>query len=79
VALFERRAVVLADEGIHRALGPDERWDDVVAPVLAGLRDGRAADGLLAAVGRCGELLARRLPAAAREVNELPDPVVLED
>ena len=79
VALFERRAVVLADEGIHRALGPDERWDDVVAPVLAGLRDGRAVDGLLAAVGRCGELLARRLPAAAREVNELPDPVVLED
>ena len=79
VALFERRAVVLADEGIHRVLGPDESWDEVVAAVVAGLRDGRAVEGLLAAVRRCGEILARRLPAAAREVNELPDPVVLED
>ncbi len=79
VALFERRAVVLADEGIHSALGPDESWDEVVRPIVAGLRGGNAVDGLLAAVRRCGELLARRLPAAAREVNELPNPVVLED
>src|SRR5262247_4062785 len=30
VALFERRVVVLADEGIHRALGPNESWTEVV-------------------------------------------------
>jgi putative membrane protein len=79
VALFERRAVVLADEGIHRALGSDESWDEVLRPIVSGLREGRAVEGLLAAVRRCGEILARRLPAAARQVNELPDPVVLED
>jgi putative membrane protein len=79
VALLERRVVVLADEGIHATLDPDESWEQVVARALDGLRAGRAGEGIEAAVRRCGEILARHVPAPARNLDELPDAVVLED
>lgn len=80
VALLEHRVVVLADEGIHRALDPDESWQQVVDLAVAGLREGRAVEGLEAAVRRCGEILARHLPAAVPNPDELPNRlVVLED
>lgn len=79
VSLLERRVVVLADEGIHRALGPGERWEDVVALALDAIREGRAAGGIEAAVRRCGEILAAHVPAAAGDVDELRNRVVLED
>ncbi len=79
VSLLERRVVVLADEGIHQVLGPGERWEDVVALALSGIRDGRAAEGLEAAVRRCGEILAAHAPAPRDDRDELHNAVVLED
>jgi putative membrane protein len=80
VALLERRAVVLADEGIHRLLDPQESWQQVVDLAVEGMRRGQPLAGLEAAVRRCGEILARHLPAAASNPDELPDRlVVLED
>jgi putative membrane protein len=80
VALLERRVVVLGDEGIDKVLDPDESWAEVVDLAVAGLRDGRAVEGLEAAVQRCGAILARHLPAPERNLDELPNAlVVLED
>jgi putative membrane protein len=80
VALLERRVVVLADEGIHRALGPGESWEQVVELALDGLRCGRAQEGLEAAIRRCGEILAHHFPVSpARNTDELPNAVVIED
>jgi len=79
VAILERRVVVLADEGIHRRLDPGETWQEVVDLAVAGLRDGRAAEGLEAALRRCGAILARHAPATERNPDELPNRVVLED
>lgn len=80
VALLERRVVVLADEGIDRVLDPGESWHQVVELAAGGLRAGRAVEGLEAAVRRCGEILARHLPAAATNPDEIPNRlVVLED
>jgi putative membrane protein len=80
VALLERRVVVLADRGIHAALDPEESWEEVVELALQGLRSGRASEGLLAAIRRCGEILARHCPASQqRDVDELPNAVVIED
>lgn len=80
VALLEHRVVVLADEGIHRALDPDESWQQVVDLAVAGLRADRPVEGLAAAVRRCGEILARHLPAEVPNPDELPNRlVVLED
>lgn len=79
VALLEHRVVVLADEGIHRTLDPNESWQEVVDLAVAGLRDGRATDGLDAAIRRCGAILARHVPAQGRNPDELPNRIVLED
>jgi putative membrane protein len=79
VALFEHRVVVLADEGVNRRLDPGESWQKVVDLVLEGIRAGRAGEGLVAAVRRCGEILAHPFPALARETDELPNALVIED
>jgi putative membrane protein len=80
VTLLERRVVVLADEGIHRVLSPDESWQQVVDPAVDGLRRGRAIEGIEAAVRRCGEILAHHLPALQPDPDELPNPpLLLED
>ncbi len=71
--------IVLGDEGVDRVLDPNESWDEVVALVLGGVREQRAAEGILAAVRRCGEILQARLPAAARNPNQLPTALILED
>lgn len=63
VALFEHRVVVLADDAVNRALGPDESWQEIVDHVLEGIRAGRATEGIEAAVRRCGEILSHPLPA----------------
>lgn len=80
VALLEHRVIVLGDEGIDRVLDPDESWQQVVELAVAGLREDRAVEGLEAAVRRCGEILARHLPAGDENPDELPNRlVVLED
>ena len=82
IALLERRVVVLADEGIHGKLDPNESWQQVVDLAIAGLRTGRgegAMRGLEAAIRRCGEILARHVPAQGRNPDELPNRIVLDD
>jgi putative membrane protein len=73
LAVAERRAVVLADEGINRAV-PDGVWDSVVADLVAAIRAGRAARGLEEAITRCGEILAEhRVEPRPDDVDELDD------
>ncbi len=79
VSLLEHRVVVLGDEAIDRALGPDEKWEDVVAFVLAGIRAGHAADGIVKAIERCGAMLAHPLPPAAQNRDEIPHGLILAD
>lgn len=79
VALFERRVVVLGDEAVERALGPDESFAQVVELVLSGIRRRSAADGIVEAVERCGAILARVLPPEADDRDEIPRGLVLED
>ena len=79
VSLFERRIEVLADAGIHRRV--DERaWRQVVDLVRAGLAAGGPADGLVAAIERCGELLeGAGIDAAPDDADELSDEVRVRD
>ena len=79
VALLEQRVIVLGDEGVDRVLDPGESWEEVVELLLGGVREERAAEGILAAVRRCGEILQAHLPAAARNPNQLPTALILED
>ena len=44
--------------------------------MLVELRQGRLADGMIAAVERVGQVLAEHLPRAADDTNELPDRLI---
>ncbi len=79
VSLLEHRVVVLGDEAIDRALAAGESWDAVVADVLAGIRAGRAAEGIVRAVERCGAMLAHPLPPAAEDRDEIVRGLILSD
>lgn len=79
VALLEHRVVVLGDEAVDRALGPDESWDEVVALVLRGIRSGRAVDGLIDAVRACGEILSHPLPPRDDDRDEIAQALILSE
>lgn len=73
LAVAERRAVILADEGINRVVA-DGVWDRVVADLVAGIRAGRAPQALEDAVVRCGEILAEhRVVPRPDDTDELDD------
>jgi putative membrane protein len=76
VSLLERRAIVLADEGIHARVGP-EPWQATNEAVLAGIRRGSLAAGLLAGIESTGAVLAQHFPPAAGDRNEVPDRIVV--
>jgi putative membrane protein len=75
VSLLEHRILVLGDAGINAKVAPEE-WAEVVVLVRDGIRRGALADGLAAAVTRCGELLHRRgVGIREDDTDELPDDV----
>lgn len=74
-SLAERRAEVVADEGIYKVTDPAV-WDEVVDLLIAGLKKRRTADGFVAAVELSGRILAAHVPPGADNPNELPDRLV---
>jgi putative membrane protein len=75
LSLAEHRAEILADATIAAKV-PAEVWGDALAAMLAELKDGRMADGLVAAVERVGAVLAQHLPRGGNDINELPDRLI---
>ncbi len=57
LSLFEHRVVVIGDSGINTKVTPGH-WNGIVAMVVEGMKNGKPADGLVRAIGRCGEILA---------------------
>jgi putative membrane protein len=78
LSLFERRVVVLGDAGINAKVAQAE-WDRIAAELASGVRAGKAAEAMVTAVGRCGELLQRSgVERRADDANELPDRLQVE-
>ena len=74
-SLAERYAEIVADAGIHAKVTPDV-WDQAIAALVAGMREGRAGDGFVAAIERCGAVLAEHFPPGALNRDELPNKLV---
>lgn len=75
ISLFEHRVRVLADQGIND-LVPEGTWDQLVADVTAGIRDGSACEALCREIRLCGDLLAQHFPVRDDDTNELPNLIV---
>ena len=68
----ERYVEVVADAGINDRVSP-EVWDDAVHALVSAVKDGRPGDGFVAAIDRCGAILAEHFPPGALKRDELPD------
>jgi putative membrane protein len=74
-SLQDRCAEVVADTGINANVDP-RAWDEVIAALVTGMRAGQPGNGFVAAIERCGRLLALHFPAHGTRLNELPDGVI---
>jgi putative membrane protein len=76
VSLFERRVVILADEGIDREVDASF-WADTDDAVLEGIRRGSLREGLLEGIRRAGDLLSRKFPWRDGDRNEIPNRLIV--
>ncbi len=76
LSMREHRAEIVADAAIAGKVS-DEVWGEAMAAMLAEIRAGRIADGMIAAVTRVGAVLTEHFPRAENDVNELPDRLIV--
>ncbi len=75
LSLAEHRAEIVADEALHKVTSEDI-WGEAMAALTTELKAGRAADGLVAAIGIVGAVLATHFPKTDADTNEIPDRLV---
>ncbi|MCX7283978.1 MAG: hypothetical protein NTX28_08020, partial [Novosphingobium sp.] len=75
VSLDEHHAEIIADAAIASKVAP-ETWGHAMKAMLDPLRAGQVAQGIAAAVGEVGTVLARHFPRSDDDVNELPDRLI---
>ena len=76
VSLFERRVIVLADEGIDK-VAKDGLWQNVDEVLLRTIAAGSLAAGLVEAIRMCGVALAEHHPWEEGDRNEVPDRLIV--
>ena len=75
VSVGEHHAEIVADSGINAKVTP-EIWQDAINATIEAIKHGRPADGLIAAVERCGTVLAEHFPPGTINRDELSNKVV---
>jgi len=78
LSLFEHRVCVWADRTISAKI-PETEWKEITESLVKSLRDGKARDGLIDAIRRCGDLLGKHFPIQPSDVNELSNELRLLD
>jgi uncharacterized membrane protein len=69
-----RRFQILGDSGIHERCGPDF-WKEVAADMEESFRRGEFTDGIVRAIAKVGDVLARHFPRSAADKDELPNAI----
>jgi putative membrane protein len=72
VSLAERYARIIVDDEIAKRI-PQSKWQSAVDALIAHVREGRVADGFIAAIELCGNELASHFPETDSGRSKLPD------
>lgn len=72
VSLAEHYARIVADTGIADRV-PQREWQAAVDALVSHMRAGRIADGFVAAIDACGDVLASHFPRDGTSQDDLPD------
>jgi len=75
LSMGERRAEIVADEAMIKVTGAST-WGEAMVALLAEVRAGRPADGMVAAIGQVGEVLKQHFPRSSADTNEIPDKLI---
>ncbi|MEO8142173.1 MAG: hypothetical protein ABI617_05900 [Sphingomicrobium sp.] len=75
LSMGEHRAEIIGDDAITRVTTP-ETWGEAMVALLAEVKAGRPADGIVAAVGLIGAVLAEHFPKDGADTNEIPDKLI---
>lgn len=75
VSVYERQVQILADKGINDKVNPAV-WDEVVADISKGIKEGKAGEALCRGVKRCGELITENFPVKHDDTDELPNLII---
>lgn len=79
VSKLEHKVVVLGDEGINQKVKTED-WQVIVDTVVKGIKDKEIGQGLVAAIGKCKELLlSHGFNTKADGPNELSDDLRIGD
>jgi uncharacterized membrane protein len=77
VAPLSRNFAIFCDQAIHQH-GGDVLWREIAATMEAELKSGRSTEAILHALNKAGDALAKHFPSVGKNVNELPDEVILD-
>ena len=75
LSLAEHHAELVADESIQSRISGEE-WGEAMVALLEGIRAGRPGEGIAAAVGKIGDVLAAQFPHTGTDPNEMPDRLI---
>ena len=75
LSMGEHRAEIVGDEAITAVTTP-ETWGEAMAALLQDVKAGRPGDGIVAAVGLIGAVLATHFPKSSEDSNEIPDKLI---
>jgi putative membrane protein len=75
LSMAEHRAEIIGDEAITSVTTP-ETWGEAMTALLVEVREGRVADGMVAAIERIGAVLSEHFPRSAEDKNEIPDKLI---
>jgi putative membrane protein len=75
LSMAEHRAEIVADEAILKVTD-DSTWGEAMAALIVEVKQGRVADGMVAAIERVGTVLAEHFPRSATDTNEIPDKLI---
>ena len=76
IAIKDRQLAIYADEGIHKAAGPDY-WKNSVKDILSVFGRENITEGIIASISKIGQALKTYFPYEKEiDKNELPDEIV---